>query len=310
MPVSSIWLRLELLFPTSSALLIPFLFGQENLHCNIMSSFKHQSSGPEESGAHKLYFSYGSNMHLQQMAARCPDSRLFAKGILRSYKWQINSRGGANVVEGHQEDFVEGIVFTVSPSDVQALRHYENVERKFYAETEFEIEVERIRDTALEGRTPADAARILASYNAESSLTETNPSVDATSPEQNHTNSNGTVEDTHLQNSREYSATSQQPDAEPTSKRSHEEPSARKAEEPNSVPTSEEGKNDIRKALIYISYEYRLPGTIRNEYINRMRLAMADALKLGVSETYLETSLYPLVFGKDPRTGAQPEGVR
>ena len=274
-----------------------------------MSSLKHQSPGLVETGADKLYFSYGSNMHLQQMAARCPDSRLFAKGILRSYKWQINSRGGANVIEGNWEDFVEGIVFTVSPSDVQALRHYENVERKFYAEREFEIEVERIRETTLEGRTPADAAGILASYNAESSLTGPDSSGDTVSLAHNHTTSNGTVEDTHLQTFPEYSTTSQQPDSKPRSNLSHEEPSTSEAEMPNSVPIIGERKKDIRKALIYISYEYPLPGTIRNEYINRMRLAMADALKLGVSQTYLETSLHPLIFGKQ-RTITQPEEVR
>ena len=255
-----------------------------------MSSHKHQSPGTEVSGADKLYFSYGSNMHLQQMASRCPDSKLFAKGTLRSYKWQINSRGGANVIEGKPEDFVEGIVFTVSSSDVEALRRYENVERKFYAEREFEIEVERIRDTALQGRTPADAARFLASYNAETSLTETNLSVDAASPEHNHTTSNSTVGDTHLQTP-DYST-------------SHENPSASKAEEPNPVTINEELERDIRKALIYISYEYPLPGIIRDEYIGRMQLAMADALKLGVSQTYLETSLHPLIFSKK-RTGAQ-----
>ena len=54
----------------------------------------------------------------------------------------------------------------------------------------------------------------------------------------------------------------------------------------------------FRKALIYISSEYRLPGNIREEYIGRMQLAMADARMLGVSQSYLETSLYPLVFGK------------
>ena len=106
------------------------------------------------------------------MTARCHDSRLFAKGILRGYKWQINSRGGANVIIGSLKDFVEGIAFTVSPSDVQALRHYEGVKRQFYAEREFDIEVERILDTALEGQNTADAAKILALYNSEFRLTE------------------------------------------------------------------------------------------------------------------------------------------
>lgn len=171
-------------------------------------------------------------MHLQQMAARCRDSRLFAKGILRSYKWQINSRGGGNVIEGNREDFVEGIVFTVSPSDVRALRHYEGVQRQFYAEREFDIEVERILDTALEGRKPADAARILALYNSESRLTELNSSADAAIPEQN---SNSTAGDTHLQISRECSTTSHQSGPEPRFKFSHEKPSTSKAEEPGSL---------------------------------------------------------------------------
>lgn len=169
------------------------------------------------------------------MAARCRDSRLFAIGILRSYKWQISSRGGANVIEGNREDFVEGIVFTVSPSGVRALRHYEGVKRQLYAEREFDIEVERILDTALEGRKPADAARILALYNSESRLTESNSSADAAIPEQNHTNSNSTAGDTHLQISRECSTTSHQSGLEPRFKFSHEKPSTSKAEEPGSL---------------------------------------------------------------------------
>ena len=53
-----------------------------------------------------------------------------------------------------------------------------------------------------------------------------------------------------------------------------------------------------RDYLIYINYEYQLPGTIRDEYIAHMQLAMADARMLGVSQNYLETSLHPLMFGK------------
>ncbi len=331
-----------------------------------MSSLKHPSPGSEESEAEKLYFSYGSNMHLQQMAARCHDSTLFAKGILRSYKWQINSRGGANVIDGDRADFVEGIVFTVSPSDVRALRHYEGVKQQFYAEKEFDIEVDHILDTALEGRKPADAARILALHKSESRLTESNSSADAAIPGQSHTNSNSTAEDTNLQMSRECPTTSHQSGPEPTFKFSHEKPSTSKAEEPGSltrhrfkqlreyklttskvlstrmtknqngylitipqaktrsqtqvrqsfsgsrqpgrVLITEEGEKAIRKALIYISYEHQLPGDIREEYIGRMQLAMADARMLGVSQNYLETSLHPLVFGK--RTGARPDEVR
>lgn len=182
-----------------------------------------------------MYFSYGSNIHLQQMAARCRDSRLFGKGTLRNYKWQINSRGGANVIEGSREDFVEGIVFTVSPSDIRALRNYEGVKQQFYAETKLDIQVERLLDTTLEGRKPADAAEILALYNSKFRLTKSNSSADAATPEQNHTKSNSTVGDTFPQSSRGCSATSHQSRPNPRSKFPHEKPSMSNAEEPGSL---------------------------------------------------------------------------
>ncbi|KAF2194268.1 hypothetical protein K469DRAFT_195015 [Zopfia rhizophila CBS 207.26] len=249
--------RPELLFPMSKALFLSYTLKESTFTATQMSSLSQPSPGSEESGAGELYFAYGSNMHLQQMAARCGDSTLFAKGILRNYRWQTNSRGGGNVIEGNQEDFVEGIVFTVSPSDVRALRRYEGVEQQIFVERKFDIEVERVLDTALEGRKPADVAKILAQYN---------------------------------------SGQSKVPD-----KFSHDKPSTSKAEEP-------EGEKVFRKALVYISYKYQLPGDIREEYIARMQLAMADARMLGVSKNYLETSLYPQVFGK--RTGARPDEIR
>lgn len=140
-----------------------------------MSSPSHLSPGSEELGAVGLYFAYGSNMHLQQMAARCPDSTLFARGILRNYRWQVSSRGGGNVVRGSQKDSVEGLLFTVSSSNVQALRGYEGVEQQFFVEEILDIQVERLLDKELEGRTPGDVAQILATYSSESDLTSGQP---------------------------------------------------------------------------------------------------------------------------------------
>lgn len=136
-----------------------------------MSSRTHLPTGSEELGAVGLYFAYGSNMHLKQMAARCPDSTLFAKGILRNYRWQVSSRGGGNVVRGSQEDAVEGLLFFVSPSNVQALRGYEGVEQQFFVEEILDIQVERFLDKELEGRTPGDVAQILSKDSSESGLT-------------------------------------------------------------------------------------------------------------------------------------------
>ena len=46
-----------------------------------------------------LYFGYGSNLWLQQMKQRCPTSRYMGVARLNGYRWMINERGYANVVE-------------------------------------------------------------------------------------------------------------------------------------------------------------------------------------------------------------------
>jgi hypothetical protein len=53
------------------------------------------------------------------------------------------------------------------------------------------------------------------------------------------------------------------------------------------------------EALVYLSSQYKRDGHIRPEYVGRMQLAMADALKLGVDEAYLRASLHPCVLGVD-----------
>jgi hypothetical protein len=46
-----------------------------------------------------LYFGYGSNLWRQQMHNRCPNSTYLGIARLNNYKWIINERGYANVVE-------------------------------------------------------------------------------------------------------------------------------------------------------------------------------------------------------------------
>jgi gamma-glutamylcyclotransferase len=46
-----------------------------------------------------LYFGYGSNLWLKQMHNRCPNSTYLGIARLDGYKWIINERGYANVVE-------------------------------------------------------------------------------------------------------------------------------------------------------------------------------------------------------------------
>lgn len=60
------------------------------------------------------------------MARRCPESRYLGRGKLRGYKWQINTRGYANVVKSSL-DTVEGLCFLLSRKDEERLDRNEGV---------------------------------------------------------------------------------------------------------------------------------------------------------------------------------------
>ncbi|KAJ4362993.1 hypothetical protein N0V83_010110 [Neocucurbitaria cava] len=90
-----------------------------------------------------IYFGYGSNLWLHQMRIRCPTSTYLGIARLNNYKWLINDRGYANVVEvpksqrhhpqkdntttGKYSNVVFGLVYTLQPSDEQRLDKNEGV---------------------------------------------------------------------------------------------------------------------------------------------------------------------------------------
>jgi len=81
-----------------------------------------------------MYFGYGSNLWLDQMTRRCPESKFVGLGILRGWKWFINNRGYANVVRS-PEDLVYGLVYEISPSDESSLDQAEDVPWAYTKET-------------------------------------------------------------------------------------------------------------------------------------------------------------------------------
>ncbi|RSL45893.1 hypothetical protein CEP54_014077 [Fusarium duplospermum] len=91
-----------------------------------------------------LYFAYGSNLHVAQMAKRCPSSVFIGTGTLPGYRWQINERGVANVVPADGSS-VEGLVYLVNARDVRALDRSEGVARKLYQKHMLEIVLQRHR---------------------------------------------------------------------------------------------------------------------------------------------------------------------
>jgi hypothetical protein len=121
-----------------------------------LANHKMTSPNPSQPSAHSptLYFAYGSNLSLAQMASRCPNSKYHSFGVLKNYKWVIGPRGYANVVlspppspssptqttnsqasetkkesEEGKEDLVYGLLYTLTPHDEAALDIAEGVPR-------------------------------------------------------------------------------------------------------------------------------------------------------------------------------------
>lgn len=76
----------------------------------------------------KLYVAYGSNLHIEQMAYRCPDAKPFGAGVLKNYSLTFwgNARGNgvATVLPGADTD-VPVVVWEISAADEKNLDQYE-----------------------------------------------------------------------------------------------------------------------------------------------------------------------------------------
>ncbi len=69
-----------------------------------------------------LYFAYGSNLDVEQMAGRCPGARMRHPYTLKD--WRLVFRGVADVIpaEGHE---VRGGLYTITAEDEAGLDRYE-----------------------------------------------------------------------------------------------------------------------------------------------------------------------------------------
>ena len=82
------------------------------------------------------YFGYGSNLWFHQMSLRCPSSLYIGIARLKSYRWMINDRGYANIVQtNHPSDVVYGTVYTLTEADEERLDLNEGVPDAYTKET-------------------------------------------------------------------------------------------------------------------------------------------------------------------------------
>lgn len=73
-----------------------------------------------------LYFAYGSNLCVQQMARRCPDAIDPRRALLTDHDWLINQRGVATV-EPFAGSQVHGVVWRLTDHDLATLDSAEGV---------------------------------------------------------------------------------------------------------------------------------------------------------------------------------------
>lgn len=82
----------------------------------------------------KLYFAYGSNMNLKQMAFRCPNAQAVDTVRLEGYRLAFCMNGGGDGVATILPDpdgFVGGVLWRISERDEQSLDHYEGFPRLY-----------------------------------------------------------------------------------------------------------------------------------------------------------------------------------
>lgn len=78
-----------------------------------------------------LYFSYGSNMSPRQMARRCPGSRPVGGAVLENWRFQITTRGAANI-RPWRGSRVHGVLWRVELRHLYLLDQWEGVARGDY----------------------------------------------------------------------------------------------------------------------------------------------------------------------------------
>ena len=81
------------------------------------------------SGCHR-YFAYGSNLCVDQMAARCPGARDPRPAVLPDHDWLINERGVATI-EQSDGGAVHGVLWHLTDADLEILDRAEGVPSRY-----------------------------------------------------------------------------------------------------------------------------------------------------------------------------------
>jgi hypothetical protein len=86
----------------------------------------------------KVYFAYGSNMNVPQMAKRCPNAQVIAPASIGDHEFIINERGVASIRQ-KSGSIVSGLLWELTYKCEQSLDRYEGVSSGHYKKVFIEV---------------------------------------------------------------------------------------------------------------------------------------------------------------------------
>ena len=232
----------------------------------------------QECRQEQLYFAFGSNLCLDQMAQRCPTSRYIGVAELPDYRFQINQRGFANVVY-LPGDYVAGLVYLLGWADEERLDRNEGVptayQRTFLTVNVFTANIAHI------GRAVPELAQQLKFLKPDIPPFEA-PETPTGSQDQLHRDLNLHKYD---EEGMQLSESRQKPELCATQHNIEDfDDSNVQIEDLRAERCSYQRTNGQPiEALVYISENFHEEGEPRNEYIDRMNAGIIYASKLGMS---------------------------
>ena len=89
----------------------------------------------------RLYIAYGSNLHLPQMAFRCPTAKVVGASEVKGYEllFRGGSRGAVATIEPLEGSSVPVLLWKIRPQDELSLDRYEGYPN-FYRKEMLEVE--------------------------------------------------------------------------------------------------------------------------------------------------------------------------
>lgn len=88
--------------------------------------------------AERLYFAYGSNINLDQMAHRCPDATPVGPVMLENYELIFRgttNHGGVATIRPRHGSYVYGLMWNLTPECEKSLDRYEGYPHLYRKET-------------------------------------------------------------------------------------------------------------------------------------------------------------------------------